>query len=248
MIQTEIKILIVDDDKDVQVILKFILQNEGYKVFCAKNGFEALEMINSFKPHLILLDLMLPMMDGFKICSIIRGMPQFQDTIIVFISEINKDDLQIKAFDYGGDDYIIKPVNAKVLISKIKVLLNRHGINRWKENDLLVYGSLIINAKEYSIVKDNCRIQLTLKEFEILKFLAFNPNHVFSREEIFENVWENGYRFVSRSIDVHIRKIRQKTKIENIKTLKDIGYKFESYASKSYPSTGVDNQSENLIL
>ncbi len=221
------KILIVDDEKDVREILKYNISNEGYKVFTAGNGEEALKVIKAKKPHLIILDVMMPVMDGYQTCSEIRKLPANNNTIIVFLSARNEDYSQIIGFEAGGDDYVTKPVNPKVLLSRIKALLKRRKKNEKEENDIITFGKYRLNKNEYILYKGKEQITLPKKQFEILSLLASEPNHVFSREEIFEEIWGDDVIVGSRTIDVHIRKIREITGIENIKTMKGIGYKLE---------------------
>ncbi len=221
------KILIVDDEKDVREILKYNISKEGYKVFTAGNGEEALKVIKAKKPHLIILDVMMPVMDGYQTCSEIRRLPKNNQTIIVFLSARNEDYSQIIGFEAGGDDYVTKPVNPKVLLSRIKALLKRRKKYEKEENDIITFGKYQLNKNEYILYKGDEQITLPKKQFEILRLLVSEPNHVFSREEIFEKIWGDDVIVGSRTIDVHIRKIREITGIGNIKTMKGIGYKLE---------------------
>ncbi len=222
------KILIIDDEKDVREILKFNISQAGYKVYTAKNGTEGLIKVKEKKPHLIILDVMMPKPDGYETCSEIRKLPGNKKTIILFLSARNEDYSQIKGFEAGGDDYIAKPVNPKVLLSKIKASLKRYQIEETKESAIITIGKYKLNKNEYTLYKDNESITLPKKQFEILRSLFSRPNHVFTRDEIFEKIWDNDVIVGSRTIDVHIRKIREKTGIENIITLKGIGYKLET--------------------
>ncbi len=221
------KILIIDDEKDVREILKFNISNAGYKVYTAKDGIEGIELTKSKKPHLIILDVMMPKQDGYKTCSEIRKIPGQQKTIIVFLSARSEDYSQITGFEAGGDDYITKPVNPNVLLSKIKTMLKRHQSTELKKDKIIKIGSYELDSDEYAVYKNGDQIILPKKQFEILRLLFSQPNHVFSREEIFEKIWGDDVIVGSRTIDVHIRKIREKSGIENIKTLKGIGYKLE---------------------
>ncbi len=225
---SDYKILIIDDEKDVREILKFNISQAGYKVYTAKNGTDGLQKIKEKKPHLIILDVMMPKPDGYETCSEIRKLPENKKTIILFLSARNEDYSQIKGFEAGGDDYIAKPVNPKVLLSKIKASLKRYQIEETKESAIITIGKYKLNKNEYTLYKDNESITLPKKQFEILSSLFSRPNHVFTRDEIFENIWDNDVIVGSRTIDVHIRKIREKTGIENIITLKGIGYKLET--------------------
>ncbi len=228
MTKSDYRILIVDDEKDVREILEYNIQKEGYKVYTAKNGEDALETVRNKSPHLIVLDVMMPIMDGFQTCSKIRELPRNEKTIIVFLSARGEDYSQISGFEAGGDDYVTKPVNPKVLLSRIKALLKRYEFKSDTPVSEIIFGEFTIRPNEYLILKDNERIILPKKQFELLRLFASEPDHVFSREEIFDKIWGDDIIVGSRTIDVHIRKIREKTGIENIKTLKGIGYKFES--------------------
>ncbi len=224
---SKFKILIVDDEKDIREILKFNISKAGYKVYTAENGEKALEIIRSKKPHLVLLDVMMPVMDGYQTCSAIREMPQNLQTIVVFLSARNDDYSQIAGFEVGGDDFVTKPVNPRVLISRIKALLKRREKAEPEKNNIVKFGIYKLDINEYILYKEKERIRLPKKQFEILKLLASHPNKVFSREQIFETIWGEDVIVGSRTIDVHIRKIRELSGIENIKTLKGIGYKLE---------------------
>ncbi|NOZ35638.1 MAG: response regulator transcription factor, partial [Chlorobi bacterium] len=193
----------------------------------AKNGKDGIELVKTKKPHLIILDVMMPKKDGYQTCSEIRKLPNNHKTIILFLSARNEDYSQIVGFEAGGDDYIAKPINPKVLLSKIKALLKRFQADENDDNKTLSLGAFKLNKTEYTLFKDNESIILPKKQFEILRLLFSHPGHVFSRDEIFEKIWGDDVIVGSRTIDVHIRKIREKTGIENIKTLKGIGYKLE---------------------
>ncbi len=229
MDKSKYKILIVDDEKDVREILEYNISKAGYKVYTAKNGLEALGIIEAKKPQLVILDVMMPIMDGYETCSKIREMPNNKQTIVVFLSARNEDYSQITGFEAGGDDYVTKPVNPKVLLSRIKALLKRNKFteNDNEEDDIIIFGNYKLNRNEYTLYKDGNLIMLPKKQFEILRLLLSRPNHVFSRDKIFEKIWGDGVIVGSRTIDVHIRKIREKTGIENIITMKGIGYKIE---------------------
>lgn len=226
MDKSKYKILIVDDEKDVREILKFNVTKAGYKVYTAENGEEALQLIKKKKPHLVILDVMMPVMDGYQTCAEIRMLPDNKNTIVVFLSARGEDYSQIVGFEAGGDDYVTKPVNPKVLISRIKALLKRY--KKAEEDDqIITFGEFKLDKNEYLLYKGEDQITLPKKQFELLRLLASRPNHVFTREEIFESIWGNDVIVGSRTIDVHIRKIREKTGIESIKTMKGIGYKLE---------------------
>ena len=217
-----------DDEKDVREILNYNISKAGYKVYTAENGEEALKVIKKKKPDLVILDVMMPIMDGYQTCTEIRKLPDNKQTIIVFLSARNEDYYQIIGFEAGGDDYITKPINPKVLLSKIKALLKRRKIYNKEENDIINFGDYRLDKNEYLLYKGDSKIILPKKQFEILRLLVSIPNHVFSRDEIFEEIWGDDVIVGSRTIDVHIRKIREITGIENIITMKGIGYKLET--------------------
>lgn len=227
MEKSKYKILIVDDEKDVLEILEYNISRAGYNVFTAENGEIALSVVKKEQPHLIILDVMMPIMDGYDTCTEIRKLPNTKKTIVVFLSARNDDYSQIIGFEAGGDDYVTKPINPKVLLSRIKALLKRSSFFESDNEDILTYKSYTINKTEYTLYKDGKEINLPKKQFEILRLFFSRPNHVFSRDQIFETIWGNDVIVGSRTIDVHIRKIREKTGIETIKTMKGIGYKLE---------------------
>lgn len=221
------KILIVDDEKDVLEFLSYNLKKEGYQTFTASTGKQALEQSKENTPHLIILDVMMPKMDGIEACAELRKLPQLKNTIIVFLTARGEDYSQIAGFEAGADDYITKPIKPKVLISRIKALLRRYK-EEDKADDLIQFKDFTIDKEKYVIIKDDKVISLPKKEFELLLLLTSKPNKVFSREEIFANVWDSNVIVGDRTIDVHIRKVREKIGIENIKTVKGIGYKYEA--------------------
>ena len=227
MDKSKYKILIVDDEKDVREILEYNISKAGYKVYTAENGQLALDVIKQQNPHLIILDVMMPIMDGYETCLEIRKLQNNKKSIVVFLSARNDDHSQIVGFEAGGDDYVTKPVNPKVLLSRIKALLKRNLISEYTNNDILTYKEYKLNKLEYTLFKNGEEISLPKKQFEILRLLFSQLNHVFSRDEIFQAIWGDGVIVGSRTIDVHIRKIREKTGIEKIKTMKGIGYKLE---------------------
>jgi len=227
MDKSKYKILIVDDEKDVREILEYNISKVGYDVLTAENGKIALEIIKSKQPHLIILDVMMPVMDGYETCIEIRKLLNSKKSIVVFLSARNDDHSQIVGFEAGGDDYVTKPVNPKVLLSRIKALLKRNKIVEKDDDNILTYKEYQMNKVEYTLFRNDEEINLPKKQFEILRLLFSQPNHVFSRDEIFDVIWGDGVIVGSRTIDVHIRKIREKTGIEKIKTMKGIGYKLE---------------------
>lgn len=221
-------ILIVDDEPDILEILKFNLEKEDFNVVTASNGEEGIERALASNPDLIVLDIMMPIMDGVEVCRALRKKPEFKDVLIAFLTAREEDYSQIAALDVGGDDYITKPIRPRVLISRIKALLRRKGRTADSEaQNLLKFGSLEINLENISVVKDGVSIDLAKKEFELLSLLSGRPGKVFSREEIFRKIWGLDVIVGNRTIDVHIRKLREKIGENYIKTMKGIGYKFE---------------------
>ncbi|WP_109302338.1 response regulator transcription factor [Aquimarina sp. AU474] len=225
MNKKDITILLVDDEPDILEIVGYNLTAEGYHVVTAENGVEAVKLAKKKKPHLIILDVMMPEMDGIEACEQIRKIPELQNTIITFLTARGEDYSQVAGFDAGADDYITKPIRPKVLVSKVKALLRR-----LKEDDssdsVVKIGSLVINRDEYKIIKDKKEIVLPRKEFELLSLLASKPGKVFKREDILDKVWGNEVIVGGRTIDVHIRKLREKIGDNSFKTIKGVGYKF----------------------
>lgn len=220
------RILLVDDEPDVLEFLGYNLKKEGYQIFSCSNGRDAIETATKILPHLIIMDVMMPSMDGIEACREIKQSPELESTVIIFLTARGEDYSQIAGFEAGADDYVTKPIKPRVLISRVKALLRRYKEN---ENRLTVLrvGGLIIDKEKYQVVQDGLEIVLPRKEFELLLALASKPNKVFSREEIFARVWGNDVIVGDRTIDVHVRKIREKIGLKNIKTIKGVGYKFE---------------------
>ena len=227
MKKKDIRILLVDDEPDILEIVSYNLIQEGYQVFTAENGLEAIDLARQKKPHLIILDVMMPEMDGIEACERLRKIPELQETVITFLTARSEDYSQMAGFDVGDDDYITKPIKPKVLMSKVKALLRRFR-EEGSSSAILDLGDIIINRDEYKIVKNEEEISLPRKEFELLWLLASKPGKVFLREEIMEQVWGNEVIVGGRTIDVHIRKLREKIGEEYFKTIKGVGYKFES--------------------
>lgn len=219
-------ILLVDDEPDVLEFLSYNLNKEGYYVFKAHNGHEALELLKTEHPHLIILDVMMPGIDGIETCKEIRAKPGFKDVIIVFLTARGEDYSQIAGFDAGADDYITKPIKPRILTSRVKALLRRTKFDT-SQGDSSVINDIIIDKERYLIIKDQQEIVLPRKEFELLELLTSRPNKVFTREEIYTRVWGTDVIVGDRTIDVHVRRIREKIGIENIKTIKGVGYKYE---------------------
>jgi len=224
---SSIKILVVDDDPDIVEILKYNLKNSGYSVKSAGNGVEAIKKAKKFIPDIILMDVMMPEMSGIEACEEIKNIDQLSQAIIIFLSARSEDYTQISAYDAGADDYISKPVKPKILLKKISNIAKKISSekNAPKTIDL---GSIKINKEEYVVIKDKKEILLPRKEFELLFLLATKPEKVFTREEIMNKVWGTQVVVGDRTIDVHVRKLREKIGEKNIKTLKGVGYKFKS--------------------
>jgi len=225
MKKKNISILLVDDEPDILEIVGYNLTAEGYNVITAENGVEAIKMAKKKRPQLIILDVMMPEMDGIEACAQIRKIPELSDTIITFLTARGEDYSQMAGFEAGADDYITKPIKPKVLVSKVNALLRRFKENESFEN-IVTIGNLIINRDEYKIVNNGKEIILPRKEFELLSLLASKPGKVFKRDEILDSVWGNEVVVGGRTIDVHIRKLREKIGDESFKTVKGVGYKF----------------------
>ncbi|MEZ4969461.1 MAG: response regulator transcription factor [Flavobacteriaceae bacterium] len=226
MKKKDIKILLVDDEPDILEIVGYNLSAEGYEVFTAKNGLEGVAKAKKKKPHLIILDVMMPEMDGIEACEIIRRTEGLEDTIVTFLTARGEDYSQMAGFDAGADDYITKPIKPKVLVSKVKALLRRLKNEEQEVEDIFKVGEITINREEYKIVNQGEEIILPRKEFELLALLTSKPNKVFKREVILDKVWGNEVVVGGRTIDVHIRKLREKIGDDHFKTVKGVGYKF----------------------
>lgn len=226
MKKQDIRILLVDDEPDILEILKYNLTSEGYQVSTAKNGLEGVEKAKKKKPHLIILDVMMPEMDGIEACEKIRNTVGLEDTIITFLTARGEDYSQVAGFDAGADDYITKPVKPKVLMSKVKALLRRLKESEDTQLDIKTVGNIVINREEYKVVNNGKEIILPRKEFELLSLLTSKPDKVFKREVILDKVWGQEVIVGGRTIDVHIRKLREKIGDHHFKTVKGVGYKF----------------------
>ncbi|UEG50458.1 response regulator transcription factor [Ferruginibacter lapsinanis] len=218
------KILIADDEPDILEIIQFNLQIEGYEVVTAKNGDEAIEQAKKHLPDLIILDIMMPGKNGIDVCNILRLQPDFKDTLIIFLSALSDEATEVKGLETGADDYLTKPISPKVLLSKVNALFRR--LNK-EDSSLLQIGDLKIDREKYIINYLGKEIILARKEFELLALLASKPGKVFLRNEILSQVWGTEVIVGDRTIDVHIRKIRQKLNLDCITTVKGVGYKFE---------------------
>lgn len=226
MKNSDIKILLVDDEPDILEIVGYNLKNEGYKIYTAKNGIEAIESAKKHEPHLIILDIMMPEMDGIEACEKIRATKGLENVLITFFTARSEDYSQMAGFDVGADDYITKPIKPKVLISKIKALLRRVDDVSNTDAEKIKIGDFIIDREEYVIIKNGEKMSLPRKEFELFALLASKPGKVFKRDDILNQVWGNEVVVGGRTIDVHIRKLREKLGDDNFKTIKGVGYKF----------------------
>ncbi len=218
------KVLIADDEPDILEILKYNLEKEGYVVITAKDGDEALDKARHTAPDLIVLDMMMPKKSGMEVCEILRAQTAFKDTLIMFLTAINDETTQLKGFDTGADDYVSKPISTSVFVSKVNALLRRL---KPSENKNIQIGDLVIDPEKFLVNYEGLDIVLAKKEFELLYLLASKPGRVFLRNEILSQVWGNDVIVGDRTIDVHIRKIRQKLGVDCITTVKGVGYKFE---------------------
>lgn len=228
MKKKDIKILLVDDEPDILEIVGYNLSQAGYQIATATNGKEAIKQAKKIIPHLIIMDVMMPEMDGMEACEQIREIPELKDVIITFLTARSEDYSQVAGFEVGADDYIAKPIKPKLLISKVKGLLRRLKEDEPVEsNSSINVGNLIINREEYKIIHNGNTIILPRKEFELLYLLASKPGKVFTRTEILDKVWGNEVIVGGRTIDVHIRKLREKIDDELFKTIKGVGYKME---------------------
>lgn len=225
------KILVVDDEPDIVEFLSYNLRKEGFQTHIAHNGKEALNSIQKRMPHLILLDVMMPGMDGIETCEKIREDPMNENILIVFLTARSEDYSQIAGFSAGADDYINKPIKPKVLLSRLKALLRRYGIRQSDssaEDTVLRYNNLVIDPEKHMVLLNDKELTFPRKEFKLLRLLTSKPSRVFTREEIFDQLWGPDVFVGDRTIDVYIRKIREKIGDKRIKTIKGVGYKFEA--------------------
>ncbi len=221
------KVLLVDDEPDIVELLRYNLEREGYSVQTALNGKDALKAAKSNHPDLIVLDIMMPGMDGVEVCMQLRQLPEFKNTVITFLTARGEDYSQIAGFEAGADDYITKPVRPKVFVSKVKALLKRSGVER-PEGKIMESNGIKIDLEKVMVYHADRELQLPKKEFELLVLLMSKPGKVFKRDEIYGQIWGNELFVGDRTIDVHIRKLREKIGDERIKTIKGIGYKFDA--------------------
>ncbi len=226
MNKSDIKILCVDDEPDILEILKYNLSNEGYKVSTAKDGKSAIEKAITINPNLIIMDVMMPNMDGIEACEKLRSDEKFNDTIIMFLTARGEDYSHVAAYEAGADDYVTKPVKPKVLISKVKGLLRRSNKNIQSDTNEINFSNIKIDREKYKVYISDTSINLPRKEFELLYLLASKPDKVFKRDKIMEMVWGGEVVVGDRTIDVHIRKLREKIGDKYFETVKGVGYKF----------------------
>ncbi len=224
------KILVVEDESDIAEMLEYNLEKEGYKVKTAGDGKEAVEVAAKFIPDIVLLDIMMPVMDGVEACRLMRENPDLNGMYIIFLTARAEEYSEIAAFNVGADDYIVKPIKPRALMSRIKAFFRRE-VKDSKKNDKITIGKLEIDKSSYLVSVDGQSIVLPKKEFELLYFLAQNPNQVFSRDDLLKNIWGTDVYVLARTVDVHIRKVREKIGSEYISTVKGVGYKFDENIS-----------------
>jgi two-component system alkaline phosphatase synthesis response regulator PhoP len=219
------KVLVVDDEEPILELLKYNLEKQGYDVRTATDGQVAVDTAKKFHPDLVLLDIMMPRMDGVEACRQIRSIPELQNTFIVFLTARSEEYSEVAAFDVGADDYITKPIKPRALMSRISALFRRDSKKKGASNQIKI-GDLVIDRTSYTIKVHGKEISLPKKEFELLFFLAQNPNKVFSRDDLLQNIWGSDVYVLARTVDVHIRKVREKIGDDYITTVKGVGYKF----------------------
>lgn len=221
------KILIADDEPDIVEIIEYNLTLSGYEVYTAKDGDDALQKVKQLKPDLVILDIMMPKKNGIEVCEILRAQPAYKDTLIIFLTALNDELSQMKGFDKGADDYINKPISPKLLMSRVNALFRRSAKPVDTDSGILQIDNLVIDPLQYLIKIDEKEVTLAKKEFELLYLLASKPGRVFLRNEILNQIWGNDVIVGDRTIDVHIRKVRQKIGLDCITTVKGVGYKFD---------------------
>jgi two-component system, OmpR family, alkaline phosphatase synthesis response regulator PhoP len=223
------KILIVDDEPDILELIEYNLKKEGYQVFLARNGQEAVTEAKRSLPDLIVLDIMMPKMDGIEACRIMRTMPEFKNTFMVFLTARSEEYSEIAGFNVGADDYIAKPIKPRALVSRINAILRRNAPAEDFTDNKLEIGDLVIDREAYLVYKAGVKVVLAKKEFELLYLLASKPGKVYTREVILKNIWEDSVVVTNRTIDVHVRKLREKLGDDCVSTVKGVGYKFEAH-------------------
>lgn len=228
MAPAKFKVLIVDDEPDIRELIEFNLNKDGFETLMADNGYDAIAKAKQFDPDLIILDVMMPKMDGIEACRLLRNMPQFKHTLIVFLTARSEEYSEIAGFNVGADDYIAKPIKPRALISRINAILRRNtkAIEE-DEKPKIAIGDLVIDREAYLVFRGQEKITLAKKEFELLYLLASKPGKVMSREYILKNIWDDSVVVTNRTIDVHVRKLREKVGEQYVSTVKGVGYKFE---------------------
>jgi two-component system alkaline phosphatase synthesis response regulator PhoP len=222
------KILIVDDEPDILELIEYNLKKEGYQVYSARNGQEAVAEAKRTQPDLIVLDIMMPKMDGIEACRIMRTMPEFKNTFMVFLTARSEEYSEIAGFNVGADDYIAKPIKPRALVSRINAILRRNTPPEEVTDNKLEIADLVIDREAYLVYKKGMKVVLAKKEFELLYLLASKPGKVYTREVILKNIWEDSVVVTNRTIDVHVRKLREKLGDDCVSTVKGVGYKFEA--------------------
>lgn len=220
------KVLVVDDESDILELLKYNLSKEGYDVKTASNGLKGVETAKSFLPDLILLDIMMPKQDGVETCRQIREVPELANVFVIFLTARSEEYSEVAAFEMGADDYITKPIKPRALMSRINALFRRESKKK-KDSQKIMIGDLEVDRSSYTVILGDQKINLPKKEFELLYFLAQNPGKVFSRDELLKNIWGTDVYVLARTVDVHIRKVREKIGDGYISTVKGVGYKFD---------------------
>ncbi|SIQ55675.1 response regulator transcription factor [Pontibacter lucknowensis] len=225
--QAHYKILVVDDDPDIVELLQYNLAREGYDVAQAENGKKAIEVAHAFKPNVILMDVMMPVLDGIAACRQLREEQDFRQTHIIFLTARSEEFSEVAAFDAGADDFITKPIKPRALLSRLAAYARRDA-QQEEQEQVIEIGGLRIDRTSFAVYKGEEKITLPKKEFELLSFLAATPNKVFTREELLNNVWGSDVYVIARTVDVHIRKVREKIGEDQIRTIKGVGYKFNT--------------------
>ncbi|MDQ8006431.1 MAG: response regulator transcription factor [Pedobacter sp.] len=221
------KILIVDDEPDILELIEYNLKKEGYQVFLASNGQDGINVAKKVQPDLIILDIMMPKMDGIEACRLMRAIPEFKNTFMVFLTARSEEYSEIAGFNVGADDYIAKPIKPRALVSRINAILRRNVSSDDISENKLEIGDLVIDRESYLVYQSGEKVVLAKKEFELLYLLASKPGKVYTREAILKNIWEDSVVVTNRTIDVHIRKLREKLGENYVSTVKGVGYKFE---------------------
>ncbi len=221
------KILIVDDEPDILELVEYNLKKEGYQVYVASNGQDGIAVARKVNPDLIILDIMMPKMDGIEACRLMRAIPEFKNTFMVFLTARSEEYSEIAGFNVGADDYIAKPIKPRALVSRINAILRRNASSEELSENKVEIGDLVIDREAYLVFQSGNKVVLAKKEFELLYLLASKPGKVYTREAILKNIWEDAVVVTNRTIDVHIRKLREKLGENYVSTVKGVGYKFE---------------------